>query len=164
MTWTPFYRAEYTQDQIATFKRARMAVPDAVYQNNLYEVAVRYLKPDGILALTQLSIKRLDKEPVTDWRHFQWIKNEIVGVEFEFVQLYPAESRLVDTSNQYWLYGFQNPAIRWPFGFQQRCVVDGVGGEGSKQRPFPEHHKPKDAMTDYQANAAMKQVRRIREE
>jgi len=53
--------------------------------------------------MLHLSIKRLDKHPVRDWRHFQRIKNELIGEENEAVELYPAQSRLVDTTNQYHL-------------------------------------------------------------
>ena len=32
------------------------------------------------------------------------IKNEVFGPDREAVQLFPAEDRLVDTANEYWLY------------------------------------------------------------
>ena len=48
-----------------------------------------------------LSIKRRDRAPVHDWRELQQIKNMIVGDEHEGFEVYPAESRLVDTANQY---------------------------------------------------------------
>jgi hypothetical protein len=37
---------------------------------------------------------------VHDWRDLQRIKNQLVGPECEAVELYPAESRKVDTANQ----------------------------------------------------------------
>jgi hypothetical protein len=51
-----------------------------------------------------LSIKRFDRGPVRDWRHLQQIKNEVVGPEAEAFEIFPAESRLVDTANQYHLW------------------------------------------------------------
>jgi hypothetical protein len=44
---------------------------------------------------------RLDGQAIHDWRELQRIKNEIVGDEIEAVELYPAESRLLDTANWY---------------------------------------------------------------
>ena len=59
-----------------------------------------------------------------DWRHRQLIKNQLLGEECEAVEIYPAESRLNDTSNKYHLWGFTDPNIRLPFGMQKRDVVD----------------------------------------
>lgn len=81
-----------------------------------------------------LSIKRIDKEAIHDWRHLQEIKNALVGEECEAVELYPAESRLVDTSNQYWLWCFADPEVRMPFGFTDRVVCNETTMEGTKQR------------------------------
>ena len=101
-----------------------------IWMNNLYQVNVMELTPDGESgpALVHLSIKRLDKAACHDWRHFQRIKNEIVGPEYEAVELYPAESRLVDTANQYHLWVIKDETFRWPFGFGERLVVDNPGG------------------------------------
>jgi hypothetical protein len=50
-----------------------------------------------------LAIRRHDWKPCSDWRDKQAIKNQIVGPEREAVELYPAESRVQDTANWYWL-------------------------------------------------------------
>lgn len=94
-----------------------------------------------------LSIKRLDRRPIMDWRDLQWIKNELLGPEEEMVQIFPAESRLVDTSNQYWFFHY--PGRRWPFGFPDRLVTEGLsvtmdGSRPSQQRPFAPQHRPGD--------------------
>lgn len=70
--------------------------------NNLYTVWV-YEMSGG---WHHLSIRRFDKAACRDWRHFQWIKNEICGAEREAIEVFPAESRLMDASNQYhlWVY------------------------------------------------------------
>jgi hypothetical protein len=91
----------------------------SVYINSLYQVIVRRIEPTnprGLGAQVELSIRRLDNQPVHDWRDLQRIKNEILGPEVECVELYPAESRLVDTANQYWLYAIEG--LRWPFGLE----------------------------------------------
>jgi hypothetical protein len=75
--------------------------------------------------IIHLSIKRRDKEPIHDWREFQQIKNLIVGDEIEMWECYPAESHLIDTANQYHMWGFNSPAKIIPFGFTEgRKVID----------------------------------------
>jgi hypothetical protein len=108
---------------------------DECWKNDIYQVSVER-KPisDGFQAV-YLSIKRLDQKPCKDWRAFQRIKNQLVGPECEFVELYPAESRLVDTANQYHLWGTNDPSYRFPLGFSER-VVQGKSGAGVVQRPF----------------------------
>lgn len=87
--------------------------------NELYQVQKRYCDHDVI----HLNIRRRDGAPIMrDWRHFQLIKNQLMGEECEAVELYPAESRKVDTSNKYHLYGCADPAYRFPFGWQERDV------------------------------------------
>jgi hypothetical protein len=73
---------------------------DEIWQNNQYVVLLAN-REDG---LTHLSIRRQDRRPVRDWRHLQRIKNQLCGPEREGVELFPAESRLMDTSNQYHLW------------------------------------------------------------
>jgi hypothetical protein len=87
-----------------------------------------------------LSIKRLDKEPIHDWRDLQEIKNMLVGKQYEAVELYPAESRRVDSANQYHLWCFvqvegsdEIPVL--PFGWDERYVTENPM-EGAKQRKF----------------------------
>lgn len=88
-----------TEDEI----REAANLPQLAFLNNLYQVNLREVEFGG-QSFTHLSIKRLDKAAVHDWRHFQRIKNEICGPEREAIELYPAESRLVDTANQYHLW------------------------------------------------------------
>ena len=56
---------------------------------------------------TYLSIKRIDRKPLSDWRAKQRIKNAVLGDDWEAVEIYPMEKRLVDTSNQYHLFAWQ---------------------------------------------------------
>ena len=78
--------------------------------------------------MTYLSIKRLDKKSIHDWRHMQQIKNELVGTDYEAVEIYPNEKRLVDTANQYHLFVFPKNYLI-PFGWHHR-TVDTVGVDG----------------------------------
>lgn len=104
---------------------------DEVYLNDTYQVNIR--KHDGFL---HLSVKRLDKEAIFDWRHMQQIKNELTSPESEGVQLFPVESRLVDTANQYHIWVLASEK-KFPFGFNQgRLVGDIRYGKNVKQRNF----------------------------
>ena len=105
---------------------------EQVWLNDQYVVHKRE-RADG---WTELSMRRQDRAPITDWRHKQQIKNELCGPECEGVELYPAESRLVDTSNQYWLFVRTDPNDNIPVGFtESRTVTTHTGVGGSVQRP-----------------------------
>ena len=113
-------------------------IGEEVYINDLYQVSVRRFhvpKTKENPGMHWLSIKRLDRATIHDWRELQEIKNEIIGCENEAVELFPAESRLVDTANQYHLWVIADPKFRFPFGFVSR-VVSGEEVAGSKQRSF----------------------------
>lgn len=83
---------------------------DEVWINDLYQVNIdRNLEVQAFpgVVVIHLSIKRRDKaRPARDWRHLQQIKNELVGPEYEAVELYPAQSRVVDVANQTHLWCF----------------------------------------------------------
>lgn len=80
---------------------------------------------DGFDGWLHLSIHDRTRSVKHDWREFQRVKNEIVGPEREAVELYPAESRLVDTSNEFHLYALPD-GDRFPFGWTQRFTEEDV--------------------------------------
>ena len=57
-----------------------------------------------------LMITNLDQSARRDWREFQRIKNELYGDEAEAVELYPAESRVQDPSNAFFLWRIRGRA------------------------------------------------------
>jgi hypothetical protein len=87
--------------------------PDEVWHNDIYSVSVRRSK-DTVFGsdqpMVKLGISSLDGTARHDWRDMQAIKNQLVGPEVEAFELYPAESRLMDPSNQFILWCF--PGIR----------------------------------------------------
>lgn len=89
------------------------------FENNFYHVELNYCAP-----FVQLTISRHDGGNCKVWRHLQTIKNELVGPEHEAVELFPAESRLVDTANQYHLWVHVDADFRFPFGYSSRLVFD----------------------------------------
>lgn len=126
---------EAAADQVERLRR------QSVYMNELYQVNTDVIEvPFGPAAgdVMWLSINRRDKTPVHDWRDLQEIKNLIVGPEHEGFEVYPAESRLVDTANQYHLWVFLDPKVRLPVGFREREVTgaDQAAAIGARQRAF----------------------------
>lgn len=113
----------------------------AVYMNERYQVNVQVIRaPFGPDTgdVFWLSIKRRDREVIHDWRELQAIKNQIVGDEHEGFEVYPAESRLVDSANQFHLWVFADPKVRLPVGFRTREVIGAraAAAWGARQRPF----------------------------
>jgi hypothetical protein len=102
--------------------------PGAVaYRNSRYVVAVRSCPP-----YTVLSIVNLDHSARHDWRDFQRIKNELVGPEAEAVELYPRESRLIDTTNAYHLWARTD--VSFDIGFDRGRHVEFSFESGLPQR------------------------------
>jgi hypothetical protein len=103
------------------------------WTNNLYVVIVKPLDGGG----THLSIRRQDRAACRDWRHFQQIKNQLCGAEREAIELYPAESRVVDTANQFHLWVMPE-CVQLPIGWTERCVrgPDECLVPGAVQRPL----------------------------
>lgn len=107
------------------------------WRNDIYQVNVRRHQPtnqDGLF-MVHLSIKRMDTEAGMDWRHMQEMKNQLVGVNNEGMEMYPAEERLIDGANQYHMWVFEDPEYRWPWGFQERLVSEDES-QGNVQRKF----------------------------
>tara|TARA_A100001037_G_C14962951_1_gene550173 strand:+ start:117 stop:632 length:516 start_codon:yes stop_codon:yes gene_type:complete len=155
-------RKEFNQKRIAFYKAHGLPKPTPselrksyavdvlgcrIFVNDLYQV-MRYdelnsmphskkIWPDAAKrmgdSLIWLSIRRLDRKPIHDWRDLQEIKNLLVGPEHDAMELYPKESRVMDTANQYHLWVLKDCnefiPIGWPIGFKSD-----VEAAGSKQR------------------------------
>jgi len=96
----------------------------SVWSNDLYTVTCRHFAAGWPLdggEYILLGIHCEDGEPRHDWRDFQAIKNQLCGPEWEAVELFPAESRLLDPSNYYMLWC----APKIPIGkFRGRNIMD----------------------------------------
>ena len=126
-----------------------------VYRNDKYTVSAydpEFADPGNETILVHLSIRRNDGAACRDWRDFQQIKNEICGPEAEGVEIYPAESRLVDGANQYHLWVLLNAMV--PLGFRERLVSDSQTGS-VQQRAFEEPPADMRAITQEEMNAAL---------
>lgn len=146
--WTPLERTQpvpLSQEAKATL-RARGAGDDLLdelaagqlWRNPIYTVMVTH-HADGWVE--ELSIRRNDRQPVHDWRHFQMIKTQLAGADVEAFELYPAEDRLMDTANQYYVFCMP-PGHTLPVGYSgPRLLIDAEEQEkavGSVQRVLPE--------------------------
>lgn len=112
---------------------------DLIYLNSRYQVNCRkYRSRNGFPDIVHLSIKRIDKERVGPerYRDFIRIKNELLGPDFEAVEIYPAFNDEVDTANQYHLWVFFERCFRLPFGWHGQRLVDGTSPVGGKQEPL----------------------------
>jgi hypothetical protein len=148
-TWSPFEKLDDEKTG------AILTDPDSsVWANNRYVVIKRYMGDGAFGPLYHLSIRRTDRQPARDWRDLQRIKNELVGPEAEGVELFPAESRLVDTANQFHLWVLEKQ--RFPFGWNERLVTEAGrdAAAGAVQRPFEE--KPPDLATKEELEQRMK--------
>jgi hypothetical protein len=53
------------------------------------------------------------------WSDKQEIKNQLCGSEYEGIELFPSESRMVDQENMYHLWVNMNKGFRFPYGFKE---------------------------------------------
>lgn len=134
MPWQPMKNANYEDGQLKILVEQD---PNfiGVFRNNHYQVTMRELQGDLYGKVTWLVCRRLDGEAIHDWRHLQKIKNDLCGPECEGLELYPAESRLIDESNQYHLFVMAE-GKKLPFGYNERMVNDVDPPGVNKQRHF----------------------------
>ena len=147
VTWRTLAE-DYGLSKTEAKKMIRSLKEDEIWVSDLYQVNIRRRTGPGFFdgskevyngfpkengEVVWLSIKRLDKEPIHDWRDLQQIKNEVMGEEAEAIEIYPAESRKMDVANQYHLFAF---TTKIPVGFVGRAVESSDKAEqvGAKQR------------------------------
>lgn len=116
--WRPVKRRPIPAHITRHHKQFDLPVPDELWANDIYEVFVHYAGD----RMKHLSIKRYDRAPVRNWRHFQQMKNEICGEFCEAVELFPSEARVADNANQYHLTVFPEGMVL-PFGFEHGLVT-----------------------------------------
>lgn len=142
VAWTPFQRCyDDPRDPGA-----------AIWKNSRYQVhihliaATRGRAPD----LIHLSLRRIDRGTLIPFRDIMRLKRELLDPEIELIELYPAESRLVDTSNQFHYWGMNSSTFRMPFGFDRGRVVGDGNGNGAVQTLYGPGDVPSDWLTRVQ--------------
>lgn len=135
--WQPLERAGLSDESIAVQVAAGVEPPDRVYRNDRYSVFVREIGHGAL----HVSFHRHDRSAIVDWRHCQQIKNEVAGAERTAVEIFPPESKLVDTANERHLWVLP-PGETIPFAFDERLVMtqdemEAVQGRTkARQRPW----------------------------
>ena len=150
MTWAKFIQMKVPEGLKEDTKE--------VWKNNKYECQLRFMDGD-IKGWVWISFKHLTKEAIHDWRAMQRIKNELIGPEREGFEIFPAESRLVDTSNQFHIFVLPE-GEKLAVGYAGRSIVKGhndftPGVGGSKQRGFSKEDEPEDAVSLKEMKKAM---------
>lgn len=154
--WTPMARAEllplhptrrralerwaacqgFSEEEVADVIAAETdaeAWTNALYTATVHPTAAWL---DGWPSMKRLSIRRIDRRAIHDWRHLQRIKSDIFGPEAEAVELYPSERRVVDTANSFHLWVLEPPGTLYPFGWPRglRGDEDGADIPGQQRR------------------------------
>lgn len=94
-----------------------------MFVNDEYQVLTTIHRPaePGWPPFVHLDITRSDREEIQGWSDLQEIKNQLVGPEYEGVEIYPAESRLVDMGPARHLWVFIEK-FHIPMGWTTRMV------------------------------------------
>ena len=155
--WEPLEKtfAIHSSDELgsklAEVEKDLKSEDNEMYANNRYTVQKETIPPErhgfGDIELTWLSIKANDDSARHDWREFQQIKNELCGPEREAIEVYPAESRLVDGANQFHLWVLPE-GMGVPCGWWDRIVVEENTTEFGSQRPFEQGLRPDGIITE----------------
>lgn len=93
-----------------------------------------------------VSFKRNDRAAAKDWREFMAIKNDLVGIDREAIEIYPSEANLVDAANEYhlWVYppgvisdmGFATGELLAGYNAHDHAKYRETGQSGATQREF----------------------------
>ena len=81
-------------------------------------------------------------DPNAKWANFEWIPTGARGKLqhhpiTKYIEIYPAESRLVDNANQFHLWCLADPEMKIPIGWDKRMVSDhNEQVAKSQQRPL----------------------------
>jgi hypothetical protein len=157
--WTPFEEATRFQGPASHdrfIKKMLVEEGQRVFVNSRYQVWVHEMTDDRGGTWTHLSIKNQDKSARHDWRDYQRIKNELCDPEREAVEIYPPESNLVDTANQFHLWVLPT-GVTCPVGFRDRRAVSEAQPPGSlgSQRPWEPDDRPDDLLSLEEMEAAV---------
>lgn len=137
--WQPLKKLPVPKGIWHAHEVAGMEPPAELWANDIYEV-FHYASGEGG---AHLSIKRYDRAAIRNWRHFQQIKNEVLGEFIEAVEIFPSEHRIADNANQYHLWAMPEGVIL-PLGFSAGFVTikdedveewNNAGGNG-RQEPM----------------------------
>lgn len=143
--WLPVKRAEDVRDDDPGKYPGTTTGFVEIWENDLYEINVRRYSDgwplDDDSQWVYIGIAAKDGAARHDWRDMQRIKNDICGPEWNAIELFPAESRLMDPSNYYIL--FCAPQI--PIGLDGGRNIAGPGNTLAPQRGWAPGEEPVDS-------------------
>lgn len=90
-----------------------------IWENETFIVEIKSADNDDFY---WMKVKRQDGQAIHSWADLQAIKNNLIGPEHEGIEIYPAESRLVDESNAYHLWVYREPGRKFGVGLKYRRV------------------------------------------
>lgn len=142
--WEPMVR----RDQDPDFEWNPNVPPehrsDECWLNNRYQCLVKYVpnsNPD-LPEIKKLSIHLRDRGPMRNWRHLQQIKNEVCGELSTGIEVFPPETALTDTANEYHLWVFPE-GVDLGFGLgPEPLVTDDDAVEEFNAEPHQGHQEP----------------------
>lgn len=105
--WTPFHRLPGDVQDPGGVTGER-------WENNRFQVIKRALPAGPWGRVVHLTLRNRDGSRRREWTEFQRVKNELVGPEYDAVEVYPAQERVVDTADHYHLWVLLDQPV--PFG------------------------------------------------
>lgn len=109
MPWQPMKLVDHSLSQ--------EFYPCQVWENDRYGCLATFLpKSHGTLfghEVVRLGIQNQDQSARRDWRDFMAIKRDVLGPDWEAIELYPHDGRIIDPSNYFILYAIR---AEFPFG------------------------------------------------
>jgi len=91
-----------------------------IYENKEYIVSVMQSEKiktfKGFPEILHVTIIKKNHNKITNWNTIQKIKDIIIGKEYTAIQIFPPTSEIIDYSNAYHLWVFNNKNFKLPFG------------------------------------------------
>jgi|GEM_PF-5192043 len=127
------------------------------FANDKYLVSIRPFfasigeDDEEAVEMAHVSIRRHDRKVHISWEDKQTIKTQLLGVDVEAVELFPASKRNFATSGQTMLWALP-PDQKWPFGFEEgmgfELIVDKPPGPPIEMRDIESTVPNKEAMEE----------------
>lgn len=99
-SWT-WHQRDITDEERAQYPAVRDI--DRAYYNDFYSVQV-YKVPTDLGQVLHLIVRGQINNQEPGWRDMQRIKDELIGTEYEAVQVYPKQADIVDQADVYDLW------------------------------------------------------------
>lgn len=119
------FMIKYNVDFTTALQMIAQVKAEMLVVNDVYRVSISQNFPthrEGWPNYFHLTVTRHDQKPIDSWDDLYTIKNLLVGKEHEAIEIYPADSRLVNMGNQRHLWVFVPENFTIPIGWNTRMV------------------------------------------